>query len=171
MITESRWYAVQCQPHREQIAASHLTDQAFKVFLPCRERARRHARRIETVRRPFFPGYLFVSLDLAVARWRSINGTCGVVRLVAHGDHPSAAPSGVIEALMEACNEDGVLSWRPDLKPGQKVRILIGPFVDLIGELDRMTDAGRVAVLLDLLGGRTPVLLPREYIAPASSCV
>jgi transcriptional antiterminator RfaH len=104
-----------------------------------------------------------------VARWQCINSTSGIVRLVAHGEHPSPAPRGVIEALMEACDEDSVLSWPPDLKPGQKVRILIGPFVDLVGELDRMTNAGRVAVLLDLLGGHSLVLLPREHIVPANS--
>jgi transcriptional antiterminator RfaH len=166
-----RWYAVQCQPNRERAAAHHLAFQSFNVFLPCRERTRRHARRIETVRRPYFPGYLFVTLDMSKDRWRSINGTCGVVRIVSQGDRPAPAPRGVIEALKTACDDKDVLSWRPELKPGQSVRVVAGPFAEFIGEVDRLTDSERVFVLLELMGARIPVQLPRDYLAPATSYV
>ena len=166
-----RWYAVQCQPHREAGAASHLQNQDFHVFLPCREKARRHARKIETVRTPFFPGYLFIRLDLVREHWRSVNGTFGVVRLVMQGEHPAPAPPGVVEALIDACDESGLLHWQPDLTPGQPVRVLAGPFAELIGELERMSDAGRVRVLLDIMGGRTPVILPRTFVVPAGSAL
>src|SRR5690349_20642365 len=73
-----RWYAVQCLSNREGGAAAHLENQNFPVFLPRRRKTCRHARRIETVLVPFFPGYLFVTLDLSKDRWRSVNGTYGV---------------------------------------------------------------------------------------------
>src|SRR5256885_14696986 len=92
----SRWYAVQCQPRRERTAAAHLLNQEFPVFLPLREKTRRHARKLESVRVPFFPGYLFVRLDLSRDRWRSVNGTLGVVHLVMQGQHPVPAPPGII---------------------------------------------------------------------------
>ena len=88
----TRWYAVQCQPHRERLAASHLINQGFGVHLPLREKTRRHARKIETIRTPFFPGYLFARLDLSRDFWRSVNGTVGVVRLVTQGDRPTPVP-------------------------------------------------------------------------------
>jgi len=166
-----RWYAVQCQPHRERGAAIHLANQDFQVFLPCREKTRRHARKIETVRVPFFPGYLFVELDLTRDRWRSVNGTFGVSRLVMQGEWPAPAPRGVIEALRDTCDESGLLRWQADLTLGQPVRVLTGPFTDFIGELDQLSDTGRVRVLLDILGGRTPVFLPRAYVVPAESCL
>lgn len=167
----ARWYAVQCQPHRERMAASHLRNQGFSVHLPLREKSRRHARRIETVRTPFFPGYLFVRLDLGRDFWRSVNGTLGVVRLVMQGDRPSPVPVGIVEALIEACDGDGLLHWMCELVPGQSVRVLSGPFAELMGELEHMTDAGRVRVLLNIMGGRTPVMLPRENVVPAESCL
>jgi len=165
----SRWYAVQCQPHRERTAAAHLANQDFPVFLPLREKTRRHARKLETVKVPFFPGYLFVQLDLSRDRWRSVNGTLGVVHLVMQGQRPLAAPQGIIEALRENCDEAGVLLWAAELTPGQAVRVLTGPFADLIGELERMTETGRLRVLLDIMGGRTPVLLPRGTVVAADS--
>src|SRR5690348_6651754 len=73
-----RWYAVHCLSHREGVAAGHLRNQEYSVFLPLRRKTRRHARKIETVRVPFFPGYLFIRIDTSRDRWRSVNGTYGV---------------------------------------------------------------------------------------------
>jgi len=166
---DARWFAVQCQPHRERFAASHLANQDIEVFLPCREKKRRHARKIDSVRTPFFPGYLFIRLDLGRDRWRHVNGTFGVSRLVMQGDRPAAAPRGVVEALIATCGEDGVISWQPNLIVGHQVRILMGPFADLVGELEQLTDAGRVRVLLSIMGGHTPVFLPRANVVPVES--
>ena len=165
----SRWYAVQCQAHREKLALRHLVNQDFCAFLPLREKTRRHARKIETVLTPFFPGYVFVQLDLSRARWRSINGTVGVAHLVMQGERPAPAPEGVIEALKDSCDENDILAYEAALRPGQPVRVLMGPFADLIGELEQLDDSGRVRVLLDLMGGRMPVLLPRKNVVPAES--
>jgi transcriptional antiterminator RfaH len=163
----ARWFAVQCQPHRERGAAAHLEYQGFSIFLPCREKNRRHARKIETVRVPFFPGYLFIRLDLERDRWRCINGTFGVVRVVTQGERPAPAPRGIVEALIDVCGEEGLIRLQTNLTIGQRVRVAIGPFADFIGELDQLSDAGRVRVLIDLMGGRVPVLFPRSYIEPA----
>lgn len=165
----SRWYAVHCRPHRESTAAAHLRNQDFAVFLPRREKRIRHARKIEKVRRPFFPGYLFINLDIGHQRWRSINSTVGVIRIVMQNERPAAAPIGVIEALKTACGADDVLHVGPDLSVGQSVRVVDGPFADFVGELDQLTDADRVRVLLDIMGGRTRVVLPRDYLVPADT--
>ncbi len=161
-----RWYAVQCLAHRESAAQSHLENQSYSVFLPRRMKTRRHARKLETVLVPFFPNYLFVSLDVSRERWRSINGTYGVARLVMRGEVPAPAPVGVVEALRSACDERGVLSRSCELVDGQRVRILAGPFAELVGELERLDDSQRVRVLLDIMGGRFPVLVPRDHLVP-----
>ena len=163
----SRWYAVYCHPHRESAAAAHLANQNFSIFLPKCEKTRRHARKLEKVRRPFFPGYLFVNLDLSHDRWRSVNGTFGVIRIVAQNDHPVPAPRGVIESLLAACDDDSVLRISPTLAIGQRVRVADGPLTDLIGELDQLTDSERVRVLLDIMGGRTRVVLRRDSLVAA----
>jgi transcription elongation factor/antiterminator RfaH len=166
---QGRWYAVQCQPNRERAAALHLANQTFEIFLPLRNKTRRHARKIETVRIPFFPGYLFVELDLARHRWRSVNGTFGVARLVMQGELPAPAPRGFVEALQSACAAIDVVEWRADLTVGEAVRVLTGPFAGLVGELDRMIDSDRVRVLLQIMGGHFPVSVPRFDVVPADS--
>ena len=76
----SRWYVVHTRPHQERRAEANLLRQGYRAWLPQMERSRRHARRIETVRTPLFPGYLFVELDIAREAWCAINGTFGVRR-------------------------------------------------------------------------------------------
>jgi transcriptional antiterminator RfaH len=155
--------------HREGAAAAHLENQGFSVFIPRRRKIRRHARKIETVLVPFFPGYLFVALDLTRDRWRSVNGTYGVAGLVMHGEAPASVPRGIVETLQGSCDEAGIIHWQPDLKPGQPVRIVTGALADLVGELDRLDASARVCVLLEILGGRVATLIPRESVISADS--
>ena len=168
---DPRWYAVHCLSNRETMASLNLLNQDFPIFLPRRQRTRRHARKIDVVLAPFFPGYLFVHLDLKRDQWRKVNGTYGVGRLVMQGEAPAPAPRGVVEALREACDESGVLRLPGDeLKPGQSVRIVAGPFSDFVGEIDRLEDSERVRVLLDIMGGGVPVMLPKNCVLPAGDC-
>lgn len=66
------WYVVQTQPNGEARAEAHLRRQGFRTYLPRYLRSRRHARKTQMVPRPLFPRYLFVGLDLARDRWRTI---------------------------------------------------------------------------------------------------
>jgi len=157
---------VQCLSNREFVAVAQLRRQGFTTFLPCRRKTRRHARKFDSVLRPFFPGYLFVRLDLSKDRWRSVNGTVGVVRLVGNTEAPSAAPVGSIESIARACDEGGVMQDAGVVSPGDPVRVTVGPFSELIGKLDRLDGAGRVRVLLELMGRRTSVALSRDQIVP-----
>jgi transcriptional antiterminator RfaH len=165
----SRWYAVNCLSNRESLAAAQLRNQGFRIFLPCRLKTRRHARKFDSVLRPLFPGYLFVQLDLTRDRWRSINGTVGVVRIVGHSEAPSPAPVGAVEALQSACDELDVMQSRDEFAPGDAVRVACGPFAELIGQLEQLDSSGRVRVLLELMGRRACVALPRDYVVSAQS--
>jgi transcriptional antiterminator RfaH len=55
-----------------------------------------------------------------------------------------------------------------NLVQGQSVRILSGPFADSIGELERLDDAGRVRVLLEMMGTAVPIILDRAALSPAA---
>ncbi|MEX0852708.1 MAG: transcriptional activator RfaH [Bauldia sp.] len=164
----ARWYAVHSQPHRERRAAAHLGLQGFRAFLPLHARTVRHARRFRTVLAPFFPRYLFVEMVLGRDRWRSVNGTVGVARLVMEGDQPMPVAPGVVEALLALADSSGLLSLERRLEPGQRVRIVTGPLAGLVGQLAALDERGRVKVLLDVLGTRVPVLTSGARLVPAA---
>jgi transcriptional antiterminator RfaH len=161
-----RWYAVQTRPGAEDCAATHLERQDYRIFCPRYRKTIRHARKRMIVMAPLFANYLFVELDTSKGRWRSVNGTRGVVRLLTHGDVPCPVPRGVVEALQDQTNGDGAVDWAPRI--GQAVQILEGPFEDFVGRLSRLDGAGRVCVLLDLLGRAVSVTLRCEALNPVA---
>ena len=163
---QERWYVGRTQPHREALAARQLNNQDYRVFLPRFLKNRRHARKFETVSAPLFPRYLFIILDLTRDRWRSVNGTYGVERLLMRAGEPEPVPHGLVEQLMGPAEANGLVRYSTSLKEGQTIRVTAGPFADLMGRLERLDDSGRVRVLLDLLGAKVPVLLPQSFVNP-----
>jgi transcription elongation factor/antiterminator RfaH len=168
LARQERCYVARTLPQRELCAAKQLTNQAFRVFVPRCWKNRRHARRVETVSAPLFPRYLFVILDQTRDRWRSINGTLGVDRLLMQAGAPQPVPEGVVESLINAADCDGNIHFDFRLKEGQKIKVTAGPFAELVGQLERLDDNGRVRVLLDIMGGTVRVVLRQTLVAPTA---
>jgi transcriptional antiterminator RfaH len=169
MTIPGRWHVVQTHSHAEERAASHLVRQGYSIYLPRYLKRRRHARRIETVSAPLFPRYLFVAIDPMTQRWRAIQSTVGVTRLVCHGDDPAWVADAVISELRS--REDGrgyvCLETRPRFARGDKVRVVEGAFEACLGLFEGMADRERVAILLDLLGRKVRVILDGDAVAAA----
>ena len=164
-----RWYVAYTQPTAERRATEHLKRQSFDVFLPLCRQIRRHARREETVLRPLFPRYVFVALDIAVDRWRSINGTIGVSNLLCHGERPAPLPDGVVEGLRDGELDEGVvpLSQLMLFDEGAKLRVLDGAFAGQTGAYIAMTEAERVVLLFKLIGRDVAVTVPIHAVEAA----
>ncbi|HEY1796193.1 MAG TPA: transcriptional activator RfaH [Stellaceae bacterium] len=162
----ARWYAVHTLPCRELRAQEQLANQGFCVFLPKRHKTIRHARKLRQVEAPFFPRYLFVSLDLGRDRWRSVNGTYGVSSLVMQATRPHPVPPGIVEALIASADPRGILHFAERLKIGGTVRLMAGAFADQLATLESLDDAGRIRVLLDVLGRRVSIMTDRQNVFP-----
>lgn len=165
----SDWFVVYTLPNAEARALVNLRRQGYDAYLPQYRRRLSHARRVEVVERPLFPRYLFVALDLLRARWRPILSTFGVADLVRHGDTPRKLPDGVVEEIRkgETARRFDAVDHLANAKPGAAVRILAGPFADLIGKLQQAADSERVTLLLDLLGREVRLRVPRDAVALA----
>jgi transcription elongation factor/antiterminator RfaH len=160
-----RWYAVQTSPGKDRLAASHLARQQFSVFAPRLQKTIRHARQFRVVTVPLFPGYLFLRINLSGQRWRAVNGTFGVRTLVMSGSRPLPIPDATIAQLQQAF---GTRAAAPRIAPGQQVKVLQGPLSGFVGTLERLEGPERVRVLMELIGGTTPVTLDRSAIAASS---
>jgi transcriptional antiterminator RfaH len=168
-LLNPRWFVAHTQPSAEAKAAANLERQGFGVYVPRYLKRRRHARRVELVAAPLFPRYVFVAVDLAAQRWRSIYSTVGVARLVCNGDDPAAVPDAVVGALKSREDARGFikLDSRPGFRPGERVRVLDGAFSSCLGLFDGMADHERIAILLDLLGRKVRVVLDADLVAAA----
>ena len=161
-----RWYAVHTLPFAEARAEGQLHRQGFRTFQPKRHKTVRHARRQSTVEAPFFPRYLFIVLDLDRHQWRSVNGTFGVSRLVMRGDQPHPVPRQVVEALIAAADARGIMQFEDKLQVGAPVRLMAGPFAEQLAILEHLDDAGRVRVLLDILGRQVAISTAANNVLP-----
>ncbi|MBN2751152.1 MAG: hypothetical protein JXQ84_00435 [Rhodospirillaceae bacterium] len=160
------WCVVSTLPNQESRAEKNLLRQGFRAWLPLLKRERRHARRIDVVEAPFFPGYLFVELDLDRDAWSSINGTYGVRRLLCQRETPACLPDGFIPALEQAIKQQSQpLPLDDGLLPGKKVRLVDGAFVDSVGTLLRLEPKYRVALLLNILGTDVVTTVPRNFVS------
>src|SRR5262249_35469450 len=163
-----RWFLVHTQPKAERKAEMHLGAQGFRTHLPTIQKTIRHARQLRTIRAPLFPRYLFLILDPARDRWLSVQSTVGVSSVFTCEDRPVPVPEGIVERLIQNTDEANIALFTNGLSAGQPVRILTGPFADFVGTLERLDDAGRVRVLLDMMGTEVPVALRRSAICPAA---
>lgn len=165
----AHWYVVQTQVNSETKAALNLIRQGYEIYLPRYLKRRRHARKTDFVARPLFPRYLFVSVDVATQRWRSIQSTFGVSHLVSNGNEPAVAPESIVSALKAREDAKGFVKMDAGCKfaPGDKVRVLTGAFADRAGIFDGVLDHDRVAILLEMLGGKIRVHLDTDLVAAA----
>jgi len=168
-IADGCWYVVQTQVNCEAKAAENLRRQGYQTYLPRYLKRRRHARKVDLVAKPLFPRYMFVSIDTASQRWRSMQSTIGVSRLVTNGDEPAVVPEGVIGALRAREDVKGfvTLDAAPAFAPGDKVRVLSGAFMDNAGLFNGMADHDRVSILLEMLGRKVRVVLDADLVAAA----
>ena len=162
------WYVVYTQPNCEAKAAFSIVRKGFEVYLPRYLAQRRHARRIEQVARPLFPRYLFVRIDPQRDRWRSVNGALGVLHLVSYGNVPVALTNDIVESFKDREDSSGLIACGlPSFTPGQPMEILDGPMSVSAAFFHRMSGKERVVLLLDLLGRKATVTLPRTSVAAA----
>lgn len=163
-----RWYAVKAQPRREALAQLHLQRQSFETFMPVISQTVRSPSGYTPRRTAFFPGYLFTRLDLSTDRWRCINSTVGVSRLVEFAGRPAAAPRGLVEYMQAHVSDAGDLHLNDEIAVGSNVRVIDGPFDRLIGILQRSDANHRVTVLIGLMERQVSVSMPRASIEVAS---
>jgi transcription elongation factor/antiterminator RfaH len=164
--SDPAWYVVNTQPRNETRATCRLEAQGYRVFCPRYYRTVRHARQTTRVLAPVFSNYLFVHLDVSRDQWHRINGTRGVVRLLTWDGSPQRMPGKIIDDLLARTRSDGTFDWTSRFEIGGPVRIADGPFAEFVGTLESLDAAGRVRILLDVLGRSVSVALRGESLLP-----
>lgn len=108
----------------------HLIRHGYSIYPPRYLKRRRHARCIDTVEAPLFPRHLFVAFDPIAQRWRSIQSSIGVTRLVRNGEQPATVPQAVVDELKSREDKRGFvrLDLRPRFMRGDKIQIVDGVF-------------------------------------------
>ncbi|MDX2205976.1 MAG: transcription termination/antitermination NusG family protein [Hyphomicrobiaceae bacterium] len=160
------WAVATTHPHSEAIAVGNLRRQGFDVYCPQIRRRRSHARRIETVLRPLFPGYVFVGLAQG-GRWRAIASTGGVRALVKFGDAPATLAGAFVDGLKAQEIDGAVVRPAEHYTIGQAVQIAGGPFDGLVARILELDERDRIVVLLEVMNRGVKTQVEPRQLAPA----
>jgi transcriptional antiterminator RfaH len=162
-----RWYAIQTKANKERDVEKRLTDMGLDVYLPWLRTRRRVGSRHQWVLVPLFPGYLFCFLDL-VQSGKAARYSPGVKDFLKFGSQIAEVRPEIIDALRQRCPQGVAQIDTLAAKPGDLVRINEGPFSGLEAVFEStLKGSERVAVLLDILGRQTRLVLPAETIGRA----
>jgi transcriptional antiterminator RfaH len=161
----THWYALHVKPHKERSVYERLLAPdgipsleaegqtlPYKIFFPAVRVKPKNPRAAKV--RPFFPGYMFVRADLDMLGANAFNWVPGTRGLVSFGGEPAIVPENLIHELKDRViriEEAGGLIYET-YQPGERVRIVSGPFAGYEGIFDmRLPGSERVQVLLAFL--------------------
>jgi transcription antitermination factor NusG len=152
----AHWYVLRSKPNKETLLWEQLSIRNVETFHP-QIRARPVNPRARKVK-AYFPGYVFVHLDLDLIGPSVLQWMPGAVGLVSHGSQPSTVPEPLIAALKKKVDQINAAGEElfEDLQSGDLVQIKSGPFEGYEAIFDaRLAGSERVRVLLKLLQGRS----------------
>lgn len=161
------WFVAQLKPNGLNIAKRNLQRQGFTTFMPLQASTRRSRNKLVETVTPVFPGYIFVGFA-PDARWSAINSTFGIARLITGPDaKPSSLPVSFMKDLRARCDDKQVLTTPDDFQVGEDVKIISGPFANIVGRIEKLKKSDRVSLLLELMGQSSRVDVPSNYLLRA----
>ncbi len=150
------WYALHVKPHKERAVYELLISQDVEAFYPYLKVKPVNPR--SKKERPFFPGYMFVHLDVEIEGRNVLRWMAGVYGLVSFDEEPVVVPDKLIQTLkhrLQLIHQEGGLVFE-NLKKGDNVRITQGPFAGHDAIFDtRLSGKDRVQVFLSYLNDRS----------------
>lgn len=150
-----RWYVMHSKPQKEALLRERLRLQRIEVYLPSirvkpvNPRARKE--------QPFFPGYMFVQVDLEQIPISELQRIPGSIGLVCYGGEPAYVGEALIREIQNQVEEitDAADNYVDRFRAGDLVVIQDGPFATYKALFDcRLSGSDRVRVLLELLQGQ-----------------
>lgn len=163
-----RWYVVHCYSGYEnkvrhaieqRTETMGMEDKIFEVIVPTEEQMEIKDGKRKVVERRVFPGYILVNMIMDEDSWYVVRNTPGVTGFVGMGNKPTPLRPEEVNQIMKRMEAEAPVV-KVTYKPGQKVRIIDGPFNDVVGIVDEIDmERAKVRVMVNFFGRETPVEL------------
>lgn len=160
------WYAMRSKPNKETALSLQLSARNVEVFYPqlCVHPVNPRSRTV----RPYFPGYLFVCVDLMQTGFSELHWLPFSLGLLTFGGEPACVPEVLIRGIQRRVDEINAAGGEllNSVRTGETVLILDGPFAGYEAIFDvRLPGNERVRVLLKLLNRQqVPLVLPTGQV-------
>lgn len=163
------WYVLHSKPQKENWLYNQLVAREIEAYYPCVQTD--DGKGYPHHPKPYFPGYLFVNLDLGVIGQSVLQWFPGSLGLVMFGGEPASLPEGLLQRIRQHVDKLNAAKAHmlQGLKPGDQVIIQSGPFANYEAVFcTQLHDSERVQVLLKILQDHTfRVNLPVHQIRAA----
>ena len=150
-----RWYVLQSKPQKENLLYGQLCLRKIDAYYP-RLQVKPINPRSRKIR-PYFPGYLFVHVDLENIGLSGLRWIPGERGLISYGGEPAIVPDAILNAIRRKVDEINLAGGVAlhTIKPGDPIKIKSGPLVGYRAIFDsHLSGNDRVRIFLQLLQDR-----------------
>lgn len=164
-----RWYVVQAYSGyenkvkaslEERIRQHGMQDFFGEILIPREQVTETRGTSKRVTSRTFYPGYMFVQMQLTDESWHLVKDTPKVSGFVG-GRHPTAVAPSQIRLVAQQVAE-GAAKPKPRVvfEQGDHVRVVEGAFANFTGTIEEVKpEKQKVRVLVSIFGRATPVEL------------
>ncbi len=170
---EKRWYIVHTYSGYENKVKSNLekrieymnmSDKIFRVEVPQKTVTQIKNGKKHEKDEKIFPGYVLVEMIMDEDSWYVVRHTAGVTKFVGSAKKPIPAKESEIKKIIHRSTSQ-VQKIELDVKAGDKIRIISGPFADFVGDITEVyPDKAKLRVNVSVFGRETPVELEYKQI-------
>lgn len=167
---EKKWYIVNVQTGCEAIAKtaieervrSQKKDEFFgDILIPAENVVQLVKGQKQTKARKFFPGYLFIQMNLTDETWHLVKNCSKVSGFVGGKTRPPEVPE---HEVLRVTQQMVMGAEKPKTKikfsVGETVVVIDGPFSNFNGTVEEINEEkGKIKVLVSIFGRPTPVEL------------
>ena len=168
VVDDRAWFVVHCYSGYEnkvrhnleqRIETMGMKDMIFDVVVPTEEEIEVKDGKRRTIERRVFPGYILVNMILTEESWYVVRNTPGVTGFVGMGNEPTPLRPEEVAQIIKRMEAEAP-RIKVTFKPGERVRIVDGPFNDFRGTVDEIDmDRAKVRIMVNFFGRETPVEL------------
>ena len=170
---QKKWYIVHTYSGYEnkvkvnlekRIEYMNMGDKIFRVEVPQKTITKVKDGKKQDREEKIFPGYVLVEMIMDDDSWYVVRHTAGVTKFVGTSKKPIPAKDSEIKKIIHRVQTQ-TTKIELDVKVGDKVRIISGPFADFIGDITEVyPDKSKLRATVSIFGRETPVELEYKQI-------
>lgn len=171
--SQKRWYIVHTYSGHEnkvkvnlekRIEYMNMSEKIFRVEVPQKTVTQVKGGKKQEKEEKIFPGYVLVEMIMDDDSWYVVRHTAGVTKFVGSAKKPVPAKDSEIKKIINR-SQTQVQKIQLDVKAGDKVRIISGPFADFVGDITEVyPDKSKLRANVSIFGRETPVELEYKQI-------
>ena len=165
---ERKWYAIYTKPRWEKKLAERLEEKRIEHYLPLVKTLKLWSDRKKWVQEPLFKSYIFV--HVSNEEYLPAIQTPGAVKYITFERKAVSIPPLQIEAIKTFVESgDDMISDSPEMKIGDRVRVIRGTLKGLEGTLVEFHQKHRVRVMIEGIQQSLHIKIPRSFLSLLSN--